>query len=861
MVTVAELIDNQSAIHPNKIAIKHGERTCTYQAVNELSNKFAKIMMANGVMPGDILGVAVNRSPEMIILLLAVIKTGAAYLPIDINFPTDRINYMLNDSGVKVMITQKQFETQYQDNFKVICVENMVSESNNYNADTVPVLINEDSLAYILYTSGSTGRPKGCKVKHIGLTNLLLSVQKLPGMVADDVMLHITTISFDIAELEIYLPLITGATVVIADAEIARDARALLETAINENITIMQGTPFMWRTMLEIGWVQRLPIKIFCGGEAMSKDLAQKLVVRCNELWNMYGPTETTIYSIIKKVEQDDEVITIGHPIDNTQVYILDENLNKVADGEVGEIYITGAGVAEGYIHKPELTAERFIDNKFSGTPGSKMYKTGDLGKILDNGEILCLGRVDHQIKIRGYRIETEEIEFQLKQQPNIKEALITLYEDSLHNEHLIAYVVPAKKIDPANQDNLVKQWKSALGEKLPVYMVPGIYTVIDSIPLMPNGKIDRHSLPEPVINKYSKSYEAPHTATEIALANICLKSIATDKIGINDNFFEIGINSLMAVSIMVQVEKEFGKRLPLSVMMKYPTIKELAQVIENPSLQSTYKTLVPIKPAGSKIPVYIIHGIGLNLLNVYNMVSNLDIQQPVYGIQSIGLDGTMEVPDTIEEIAAFYIKEVLKHDPVGPYAFAGYSFGGFIGFEMVKQLKAMGKDVKLLAMFDTNLQLPSHQYSLPKKFAVKFLRQFKKFGYRIFTILNQPLDLAKYLRENNKARVKSMLNRFGILEKQDGEGLPEFMQEISNKLNHAFLKYRVQPYHVKIDIFKAKKRLYYIDDSKYLGWSEYALDGVEVHSVPGDHKDMFDEGNSKILANIFQRRLDEMNS
>jgi len=532
--------------------------------------------------------------------------------------------------------------------------------------------------------------------------------------------------------------------------------------------------------------------------------------------------------------------------------------LKPVPAGEIGEIYIAGDGVAEGYINKPELTDERFLADPFATVTGTKMYKSGDLGKFLPNGEILCLGRIDHQIKIRGYRIETEEIEYQLKLQPDIKQALIVLYEDAFQNPHLIAYVVPTEKPDILLEADSVNKWKAALRTNMPEYMVPAIFMVIDSIPLMTNGKIDRKSLPEPVFNHSLTAYQEPATDTEKGLAKISLEYIAVDKIGINDNFFELGINSLMAVKIMVKVEKQFGKRLPLSVLIKYPTIKELAAVINDPSLHASYKTLVPIKPNGNKIPVYIIHGIGLNLLNVYSMVSYLDAEQPVYGIQSIGLDGTMEVPDTMEEIAAFYNEEIIKNDPIGPYALAGYSFGGFIAFEMAKQLKAMGKKVSLVAMFDTNLQYPTYQYSLAKKVAVKAIRQFKKAAYRAYTIFTQPADTLKFLKANTALRLQS-LNREKVRD-ISAENLPDFMQDIANKLNAAFYNYVFKPYHVKIDIFKAGKRLYYIDDPKTLGWKKYALDGVKVYATPGDHKDMFDDKNAEVLADIFQRRLDEMN-
>jgi amino acid adenylation domain-containing protein len=860
MLSIEKLINNQSLLNPDKIAIKHGERTFTYKQVNEISTRLALFLTDQNIKTGDIVGIAIERSPELIIILLAVIKTGATYLPIDSNFPIDRINYMLDDSSIKVLITSRKLEGYFANYIHTIFIEDAWNQCTKYDFKEISSNIDENSIAYILYTSGSTGRPKGVEVKHLGLTNLLLSIQKTPGINANDIVLNTTTISFDIAELEIFLPLISGALLVIADAESVKDGRSLLEIAKAEKITIMQGTPFMWRTMLEAGWDKPLKLKIFCGGEAMSMELAKNLVTRCDSLWNMYGPTETTIYSTLKKIAIDDEVITIGKPIDNTYVYILDEKLNAVAPGEVGEIYIGGDGVAKGYISKPDLTNEKFIDDKFRPAKGEKMYKSGDLGKFLENNEIQCLGRIDHQVKIRGYRIETEEIEYQLNQLKNIKNALIILHKDALDNLHLIAYVVPANPIKKSDYNECIKEWKSALKTKLPVYMIPGNFMIIDAIPLMTNRKIDRKALPDPILNHQSSSdYEKPQTDTEIALSKICLKSIAVDKISVTANFFELGIDSLVAVSIMVQIEKQFGKRLPLSTLIKYPTIRQLASVILNDTQDSPYKSLITIKAGGTKIPLYIIHGIGLNLLNLYKMVSHLDSDQPVYGLQAIGLDGTISLPDTLEAVAQFYNDEILKHDPQGPYAIAGYSFGGVIAFEMVRQLKEMGKEVKLLAMFDSNLQYPSHQYPLSKKIATKFIRQFKKAGFRIYTIFTHPLELSKFLKVYYNNQGKRFLQYIGVFKNYHHYNLPDFMQEIANKLETAFYKYKVKPFNVRVVLFEAETRMYYIDDPKFLGWGEYALDGVEVYRVPGNHKDIFDTANSKTFAKILQNRLDQI--
>jgi amino acid adenylation domain-containing protein len=854
-----QLIDDQSSKYPDKIAIRHGLKIFTYKNVNEISTQLSLFLKDKKINQGDIVGVAMDRSPELVIVLLAIIKAGATYLPIDSNFPVDRINYMLKDADAKVLVTSKSFREKHQPATDMIFIEDAWEQYTKYDTRTAEPEIAADSLAYILYTSGSTGNPKGVQVKHSGLLNLLLSVQQEPGMDHNDIILATTTISFDIAELEVFLPLISGAQLVIADADAVKDGRLLLELAKSENITIMQGTPFMWRTMLEAGWDEQLPIKIFCGGEAMAKDLAESLLERCAGLWNMYGPTETTIYSIIKKVTPEDEIITIGRPILNTQVYLLDEQLNEVPAGEIGEICIGGTGVARGYINKPELTAEKFIDDRFSPVTGQKMYKTGDLGKLLDNGEIHCLGRIDHQIKIRGYRIETEEIEYQLKQQDNVKNALVTLFKDLFENMHLVAYIVPEKELATTETATYLKKWKAGLKTAVPEYMIPDSYVVIPSIPLMPNGKVDRKSLPDPINRENTlTTFEAAQTETEILLSGICLKNIALKEIGISDNFFELGIDSLVAVKIMIGIEKQFGKRIPLSILIQYPTIKQLALYLDNDTPGSPYKSLVPIKPEGNKVPLYIVHGIGLNVMNLYNMVANLDDDQPVYGLQAVGLDGTLAPLDNMDAIAKFYTDEIILHNPLGPYAITGYSFGGYIAYEMAKQLKEMGKEIKMLGMFDTNIQYPTHQYPLAKKIRVKLLRQVYKLLFRIGTTITQPALTAAYLKAYYAQRLDLPAENEDLLEEYDTENLPDFMQEIVAGLQTAFTHYKVKPYPVKIDLFKAKTRLYFVDDPKTLGWGKYALNGVDVHHVPGDHKEMFSSPNDQILARTLQDVLDK---
>lgn len=858
-VTIDGMIKPHAQQFPEKIAINHNSENITYRDLEQRSNQIAAYLTGNQIGVGDIVAVAMDRSIPMAVVLLAILKTGAAYLPIDPRLPPHRVQYTIKDCAAQTLITTNKYAELYKGHPRKLIFDDTWLKYSGYQTTPRDVERNGNNTAYVIYTSGSTGVPKGVAISHNSLLNLLISIQHTPGITRDDIMLGITTISFDISQLELFLPLISGAQLTMVDDETAKDGRELLDIIRNKKISIVQATPFTWQMMLEAGWEGYLPIKAFCGGEAMTKDLAIKLLARCNELWNMYGPTETTIYSTIKKISANDTVISIGTPIQDTRVYILDELLNEKPKGDIGEIYIGGAGVAIGYINNAALTSAKFIADKFLKIPGQKIYRTGDLGKILNNGDIQCLGRIDQQIKIRGYRVETEEIEYLLKQQKNIKNALVILHKDAVENLRLIAYIVPSR-FENCEAAKCIPDWKKTLKSLLPDYMVPNDYVVIAEIPLMTNGKIDRSALPDPEIKNHLSSYLAPNTDLEKDIREIWINNIGIKNIGINNNFFDLGGNSLIAAKTMIQIEKLTGRRLPIATLFRYPTIEELSAIIQNNKIDNSYTSLIPIKPNGTKTPLYLIHGIGLNLLNFRDLALNMDAEQPVYGMQAVGLYGIREPLDNLKKIAAFYNQEIIRFDPVGPYAIAGYSFGGYVAFEMVRQLKEMGKDVKILAMLDTNIQEPTHQYPLTKKILKKIARQLPKAKFRFLSFFKYPSENIIYLKAYCKRWLMDFLKSFGFVKKYRLQPLPDFMELIASKLEAAFFNHVFMPYDVKIELFRAEKRMYYVDDPLFLGWKKYALKGVSVHHIPGDHNEMLGPPSDKILASILQNLLDKAN-
>nr|WP_067062342.1 amino acid adenylation domain-containing protein [Mucilaginibacter sp. L294] len=851
------LIAESAAKCPDKIALSFHHTSLTYTELNNTANRLAHELVKKGVKPGDIIGIALDRSAELIISLLAILKTGAAYVPLDPEYPKDRIEFMLDDSGATILLTSAKYKGHFASNTTEVLIEDALTNSKNYSNDAPDVKVTGQNLAYVLYTSGSTGKPKGVQIAHHSLVNLMYSLQKAPGINSTDKMLAVATISFDIAGVDIYLPLSAGAQIILADAITAKDGRALLDIIRAQNVTILQATPYTWRMMLEVGWEEHLPIKVFCGGEAMAKDLAERLIPRSKEVWNMYGPTETTIYSIIKHVTDAND-ITIGWPVDNTQVYILDEEKNNLTNGEIGEIFIGGAGIAWGYLNRPELTAERFIDNPFA--PAEKIYRTGDLAKLKPDGDIVYLGRIDHQVKVRGYRIELGEIEHNLGKQGGIKQAVVIAREDTPGIPRLVAYVVLESGATGIPEKSTLDKWDTALFEVLPEYMMPDDYVLMDVIPSTPNGKIDRKALPKPDYSHINRSgeYVAPRTSNEKLVADIWEELMGLNEISIFDNFFQLGGRSLVAVKIMARLEQETGKRLPLATLFEYSTVEKLAARLEIDAEAITWESLVPIKPKGSKMPLYIVHGAGLNVLLFNALAMNMDEEQPVYGLQAKGLNGIDEPLDVMEEIAANYVDEIINHDPVGPYAVAGYSLGGLIAYEMAKQMLAMGKDVKMLAMFDTYADQTQIYDSWLKKKLTNGWFFVKQLAFTPVLLVQDPKRTIEYKSREIGRRIQKIYKNIFPDKVKKKEGFSAYTDDIHEKSLAAQRNYLLTPVNIAIELFRAKKHTFYMDDFKFLGWKPFALKGVNVHDIPGEHNTIFAPPNDKQFAKVLQECLDK---
>jgi amino acid adenylation domain-containing protein len=572
---VHELIAERAAAVPERVAVESGEGCLTFGELEARAERLGGVLRERGVGPGVLVGVYMERGLAMLAALLGVWKAGGAYVPLDPGFPAERLSYMVEDSGAALLLTQSGLSASLPTRaVPAIVVDEPAEEPGPgvARASGVRGAVPED-LAYVIYTSGSTGRPKGVAITHRALVNLLLSMGREPGLGEGDVLLSVTTLSFDIAALELYLPLLVGARVYVASREDALDGRRLIELLDQSRATVMQATPATWRMLIEAGWEGTPGLRVLCGGEALPRDLAEAMLARAGEVWNVYGPTETTVWSSVERVGSGEGPVSIGRPIANTQMWVLDGRLKPLPVGVSGELYIGGTGVARGYWGRAELTAEKFVPDAFAGQPGSRLYRTGDLARWLPDGRLECLGRIDHQVKVRGFRIELGEIEAALREQPRVRNAVVTVREDEPGSRRLVAYVVPE-----GDATGLEGELRPRLRTTLPEHMVPSTIVLLDSLPLTPNGKVDRKALPAPERQARAsiREYVGPANAMEARISQLWAAVLGEPTVGVEDNFFDLGGTSFLLTRVVSRARKDGLEITPLDVF-RFPTVRALA--------------------------------------------------------------------------------------------------------------------------------------------------------------------------------------------------------------------------------------------------------------------------------------------
>ncbi|ALA19480.1 hypothetical protein AL346_04830 [Chelatococcus sp. CO-6] len=696
--SLPQLIAEAARRRPDATALIAGEERLSYRELEERANRLAHHLRGRGVRPEGLVALALPRGAAMVVALLGVMKAGGAYLPLDPDYPRGRLADMLADAGPAPVVTLRATAAALGDVFagrEVICLDapEIVAALAD-EPDTAPDEAGHDLAhpAYVIYTSGSTGRPKGVVVTRAGLANFLAAMQDRLGFAATDRLVSVTTLGFDIAVLELFGPLVRGGTVILPRPEEARDPEALRRLIVTEHATMVQATPSLWRALVDAGELP--PVRILVGGEALDGDLAEALLATGSEVVNLYGPTETTIWSTAGTVRRGDtRPPPIGAPIWNTTLHVLDPALRPVGPGVAGELYIGGLGLARGYRGRPDLTAERFVADPF-GPPGARMYRTGDVVRRRADGELVFVGRADQQVKIRGHRIEPGEIEAALNTHTAVARAVVIAREDRPGDRRLVAYCVAraAKTIDG-------ETLRAHAAAHLPAHMVPAAFVMLDSLPLTPNGKLDRRALPAPQLAPVGTT--PPRSDREALLCRLFAEVLGLDTVGIDDGFFALGGHSLLATRLVSRIRQEAGIELTLRDLFERPTVADLLGA-PAAAAGGMLDVLLPLQPRGSEPPLFCIHpGYGLSW-SYAGLARQLGPDVPLYGLQARGFRAGEALPATVEAMARDYLGQIRAVQPRGPYRLLGWSFGGLVAQALATALEQAGETVALLAALDS---------------------------------------------------------------------------------------------------------------------------------------------------------------
>ena len=842
-----ELVEAQAARAPSAIAVEHGDQRLTYRELEQRANQLAHFLQRRGVGPESRVGICLRRSLELPMALLAVLKAGGACVPLDPAYPKERLAYMLEDSQTSLVLTQPGLLAEVTDfDAEIIALDAGWNSFSGESRESVRSEVKPDNLAYVIYTSGSTGKPRGVQLSHRGLVNHNTAAVNLFGITPLDRMAQFASISFDIAIEEIFPTWIAGAALVIREEDASLAVGDFLRWVSERGVTALDLPTAYWHELVgelsesKLQLPETLRIVIVGGEKASSAALAAWHTLAGSRVrWvNTYGPTETSVIVTSfepENWEQIPPILPIGRPIANTKIHILDEHLQPLPVGIPGDLFVAGPGLARGYLNRPEITVEKFIRDPFSAGPGARMYKTGDRARFLADGKIEFAGRTDDQVKIRGYRVELKEIESVLGSYPGVREVVVVARENARENgpadKHLAAYVVPSRDQAPTGS-----QLRFYLKQKLPHYMVPSAFVLLEVMPKTPNGKVDRRAMPSPKPADFTEpnEYVAPTDELEKNIVRIWCAVLTKEKIGIRDNFFDLGGHSLLAARLMHRIEQTLGHRLPLAALLQAPTVEQFAALLRQDGWSASWSSLVAIQPEGSRPPFFCVHGVGGNVVGFRDLARHMGPEQPFYALQPRGLDGKQPCMTSVAEMAESYLREIRRVQPRGPYRIGGYSFGGLVAYEMAQQLRAQEQEVSLLALFDTypgKMESRSSQMrnlrKLPLEDAVSFL--VKKGSFVLMT-----------LRKRLELRM-----------------LPRALRNVRQACAKAAAGYDVQPYDGQITLFRVKEKSAGSLDDPYAIWWRVAAGGVDLREISGDHLSLLKEPQVRLLAEELNGALD----
>jgi enterobactin synthetase component F len=861
-IRLPALVAQWAAATPDAPALVFEDTVISYRELHERSVRQARQLIASGVGPGDIVAVALPRNEQLLIVLLGIMRTGAGYLPIDLESPLERTALVLDDASPILLIAQSKLHARFANrDFNLLRPEHL--DASLITSEEEPDRSTPNGTAYVLYTSGSTGRPKGVEVTHRNLANFLYSMQRQLGATARDRFLAVTTIIFDIAGLELYLPLTVGARVVMASSEAAHNPPSLAQLIQRSGATHMQATPSLWRVLLASAQTKLDGMHVLVGGEALSAELAARLKGMAARVTQLYGPTETTVWSTVLELGQIGSAPPpIGRPILNTRLYVLNERRQLVVTGAIGELYIGGEGVAKGYLHRPELNEERFLADPFT-EDGGRMYRTGDLVRWIGDGLLEFIGRTDDQVKVSGHRIELGEIENIMLQHDAVAEAAVVAHRDDDGAVSLASYLVGSndRRID-------IDILRVFLAGRLPGYMMPDSFMVLDVMPLTPNGKLDRKALPTPKWTSRN-AYVEPVTPNEKKLAALWQQILKVERVGLHDNFFELGGDSLNAAEMAALFPAWFQTELELGSLFEAATVGALSKVIERQGSSEYIEPLsvvLPLRKVAQR-PLFCIHPIIGVSMGFSALLPHLDPMIPVYGLQSRGLRGGGILPSSIEEVAADYLVQIRQIQPEGPYRLIGRSLGGLLGHSIAEQMQEQGLQVELLAMIDSYL-FRSRESARPRTGEEEVRTALNFLGIDLIpeNLPGRFEDLGEFLLHSDNAHMIPMAKGLMTLSKEIMKSDPMFIKNLAAVMfNNLKLARQYVPRKVNLDLlyFHAVETMGDVDDildRRPLAWRPFVGRGFQVHELACHHEAVLDPGPAAQIGNILQQRLSILN-
>jgi len=834
--TIAELFEAEVACRPEAVALVDGDARLSYRELNARANRLARHLVTLGVAPEDPIGICMERSGDLVVAMLGILKAGGVYVPLDPGYPAERLGFMLRDTGVRILLTQRTHLTHLpKHTARVVCVDRDAPAIARHDDANPPPASSADALAYIVYTSGSTGEPKGVMVPHRGVARLVCNTDYIT-LGPDDRMAQIANPSFDAATFEIWGALLNGACLHLLRREVILDPPRLAVQLQRDGITALFVTTAHFNAIVRAAPAAFAGVKhLLFGGEAVDPHwVGECLRAGAPErLLHVYGPTETVTFAtwhLVEAVGPDESTLPIGRPIANIRVAVLDRDRKPVTIGVAGELYIAGQGLARGYWKRPELTAERFVQVPLEELGNPTMYRTGDLVRFRGDGSLVFLGRLDQQVKLRGHRIEPAEVESALKKLARLADVRVILREDVDEGPSLVAYLVPAA--DTTLSPTLLR---AALKSKLPDYMLPSAFVVLPALPLTPNGKVDRDALPAPVAasEECERSIVAPRDNVELHLVKIWQDLLGRRTIGVRDNFFDLGGHSLLAVQLMKRIDVTFNRELELDILWSSDgTIEALAKALREGFKAGNNPELVPIKH-GTRRPLFVMFTIAGRLFFYYELARRLAPDQAVFGLQARGVFDAGQPDDTIEAIAAHCVETMRNLQPDGPYLLAGYSAGGVVAYEVAQQLAAAGQQVDLLALLDT--------FAPPRTMAGQWRRELRSL-FRGRSSLRQMQEFVYF----------SVLHSFGL-------DTLRRLRTTGEAHRWAHWLYRPRPLDTAIELFIAENTAAAKRAPDRLGWTRWTSSAIRVHRLPGGHQDLVKPPIVDDLAACLQQCIDRV--